>query len=355
MDWAPGRAGRLLLAACLSAPASAQDDCVKQCSFNNRLQKCVTNRGFVAELLAAYGTNASRRLSQTLQDCESTELSACSGVCALDESDERLCTVSRTWAVQELLVNRSQEGLDLGPDRCGLLGEFLERSRACGQRDSSACEDNADLPLAQHCSWNAAANGCEVSRKAMVSSIRTGYHNVFARAQLTREGCSTRSSNEALCLEAPECRWTGSSCAVRTELSLVHLAGEDCPLRMLLQRQSQCDDAGTDREACESKRRIDGLPMCVFAASAPGVPNTGSRCEAHPSALEYDLMLLFGDARNRRVRELLKKAQSDCDTTSAGSCENTCAPALAGSSALAPSMVTTLLLSLFAVDLFSRA
>merc|ERR1712232_57653 len=164
-----------------------------------------------------------------------------------------------------------------------------------------------------------------------------GYRDELARVRLRRDACATQQTQESC---TGDCHWQplvvsdGSSmnrrlatatanaavlghCTLRTEDALLALVGEDCPLRTLFKRHSGCSEAA-DQKSCEAQERPDGLRRCAWrpAVQEPGTEegsatSASGQCEAHPAALEFDMLLLLG-AEKPSLLESLRESQLRC-------------------------------------------
>ncbi|CAE8659256.1 unnamed protein product [Polarella glacialis] len=217
---------------------------------------------------------------------------------------------SRQWVAGKLAAPMWQGGAGLG-ERCGLLGQLLSGEVVCSPRSQSDCEalntvNASDL----ECGWDVARGTCGVPPSIAMQLLRRDYRDELGRVTLRRQRCSAlRSQGDC----TGSCQWDSAAasgaCTLRQSEALLTVLDEDCPLRGILGQHSSCTEV-TSNTTCGSKLRKDGLPECEWL---------GTACEASPSALEFDLLLIIGLAEPS-VEKLTRTAHSMCSRLPISQC-----------------------------------
>jgi len=279
------------------AAAAEEETCMPLCEFDaDRTGSCQVSRRYAAGLMESFEAPPWNWIAAKLIECEELDAAGCANVpsCELDQWGR--CSAARSWAIPMLAASSEEGGAGLGPDRCGALGHMLNASAEClVLADQATCE-------AASCVWDVSAASCGSSRESTLLVLRRDYKEQLARVGLRRMRCAAFGS-PAACVG--DCEWSPAEgrCLLRAIDALLSVVGSDCPLNMLLRRHAECGDVSTsDQTLCELGERSDGLPECAWR---------DGRCEAHPTALEFDLALYFG-VQHPQVIPAIRTAQYRC-------------------------------------------
>lgn len=311
--------------------------CDPLCSFDRQTQQCVVGRPYASQILRAYQGGVLGSIATQLTECTAIGSGArASAVCSSNancELDERgMCSARRTWAAAKLAAMPADGGIGLGDARCGFFGELLVHSSHClAHRNRTACEANGAAPANVECAWDSTRGSCDVSRKGLLIVLRQRYRDELALASLRQARCASQPNHTC----TGDCQWHPSSvaapgrmlstrraeeagrCLLRPMTTLLAMVGEDCPLRFLFTRSTECGEA-QDSLTCQSILRSDGLPQCTWRSDT-------WTCQAHPVVLEHDLLMLLG-ADSPQLLDTFSSSQRKCGALSSISCEYLCTP-----------------------------
>lgn len=295
---------------------------------------CLPSREYAAELVAKYQQGVWGEVASHLSYCEGLGHVNCTTGehCEVDEGYGH-CTASRAWATTKMSAPSSEGGLDFGSNRCGLLGQLLVGSTNCMPLNQSDCENGTASTIGEQCAWDEIRGRCDVPRNAIMRHLRQHYRSELTRVSLRRERCAAQRSSSAC---SGECEWQGDTilpqrrleeavlsgrklddmpvaghCMLRTVDAILSVVGEDCPLRTIIHRHSDCRTS-TSAEACQLRGRDSGMPECVWFNATMG-------CKAYPMALEFEIMELVGINNadiHSRLRAVLDVCASEADETS---------------------------------------
>lgn len=315
--------GAVLAPLCLLEVAEAnisvvgEATCVPLCDFDtSREVGCHISRQYTFELIKAFDSGPWLPILSHHLKCQAMSNDICEQNlnCEVDRSNR--CAASRSWVISRLALSSFDGGPGLG-DTCGLFGLLLREGTACLQETDRVRCASVSTPLAAagHCAWDITRQVCDVSHKVVVPALRLDYHDELLLVHFRRERCAAVSV-PSMC--DGDCRWRNdTNCSLQPSDALLAVTGEDCPLRLLLRSNAAC--AAETEDTCGSRKRADGLQECHWLQG---------RCEAHPVALDFDLLMFVGLGQPLILEPALA-AQGLCsDIKLASSCTSLCASAI---------------------------
>lgn len=206
-------------------------------------------------------------------------------------------------------------------DRCGIFGRLLVDGASCLPNSNKAtCLDAVGARSRVNCSWDELRGVCDASREDLLFVLRRDYRDELARVSLRRERCSAREGTLASC--SGDCQLVNGTCTLRTLDALLAVTGEDCPISTLMRQNANCWSLAGEA-SCTARARSDGLKDCDWRRD---------QCEAHPIALEFDLLLVLGLGQPE-ISTPMRAAQARCLQATSENCNSLCAPAVVAESA----------------------
>lgn len=311
--------------------------CLPLCNFDAaRTEECHVSREYAAALIRAYDTGPWGTIVSQHAQCEA-DLANCKVMADCEIDGGGRCAARRSWVVGKLVQPESEGGAGLNSDRCGIFGQMLGDGASClPTRDSTSCANAVGASSGAPCVWDKLRGVCDASRQGLLLVLRRDYRDELARVSLRRDRCLARARPAC----SGDCHLVNGTCTLRTLDALLAVVGEDCPLSTLLRQNANCWDA-EDLVSCEAKVRPDGIPECDWR---------NNQCEAHPIALEFDLLLTVGLGQPG-ILTPMREAQARCvRNMGPTSCGVLCAPAVGPPSAAAwqrPSCTALLLSAIF--------
>jgi len=301
-------------------------DCQRLCDFDTaRTNQCHVGRLYTQRLVSAFDAGAWGSIfAQSL---------ACSDDCAAPECEQELdgksCTASRSWVARRLAMPEDLGGGGLS-DRCGLLGQMLSAGAVClNETDDLACDS---MP---GCLWDESRGVCDASHEKLLSTASTTQRQELLRVAVRRQQCGSIPS-ESDC--HGDCMWQGDQCRLNPFDALLTVVGEGCPLHVVLQQNMGC--------------RTENQTLCTHSNDRCVWRDGffGGQCEAHPLALERDLLGILGLDYPSLVQQW-SAAQVSCSSLSSEDCSSMCAPEISiprSASCPAASSVTVALAAILA-------
>lgn len=287
----------------------ADDACIPLCYYDaERTAECHVSRQYAGALITAYAQGPWGSIVTTHVGCEAN-LTACpyNPDCEIDGAGR--CAAKRSWVVEKLAAGESQDGAALNSDRCGIFGRMLARGAECLLRkDQAECETADTVP----CAWDDLRGVCDASRQELLFILRRDYRDELARVSLRRERCLALGRRAC----TGDCFLVNGTCTLRKLDAILAVMGEDCPLTTLLRQNAGCWSL-RDQPSCTSRTRPDGMRVCDWRRE---------QCEAHPMALEFDLLLVLGLGQPA-ILSHMQAAQSKCsEFVTSQDCGEPCAP-----------------------------
>lgn len=306
--------------ACIGCVALAviklvSSQCVPLCKFDSdRTEECHVSREYAAEVIKFYDDGIWGKLVAQHAECEARTMD-CGGMWTCEIDGTGTCAARRSWVVENLAKAEAEGGAGLNSDRCGIFGRLLVDGASClPNADKTSCSNAVGASSGIPCAWDTLRGVCEASRKDILFILRRDYRDELARVSLRRERCRVRESTIASC--AGDCQLVNGTCTLRTVDALLAVAGEDCPVSTLLRQNAGCWNL-EDEESCTARKRSDSLKECDWRRG---------QCEAHPVALEFDLLLMLGLGQSE-ILEPIEAAQTKCSQFwYAEACDAECAP-----------------------------
>jgi len=315
---------------------ASSDECQPLCKFDaDRTQECHVSREYAAALIKYYDRGPWGQLVSQQAACEAV-LTSCKGTPYCEIDGTGTCSAKRSWVVERLAAPEADGGAGLNSDRCGIFGRLLVDGASClPHLDKSTCRSSV-APSGANCVWDELRGICNAARDDVLFVLRRDYRDELARVSLRRERCL--AANESLASCTGDCQIINGTCTLRTLDALLAVSGEDCPFSTVLRQNAGC--WSMDNEAtCTAKMRADGIHECDWRRS---------QCEAHPVALEFDLLLVLGLGKSE-ILEPMRVAQRRCTAfgSASAACDASCAPPVGPRSAASLSRPRLAMILLF--------
>mmetsp|Transcript_74431 Transcript_74431/g.241684 ORF Transcript_74431/g.241684 Transcript_74431/m.241684 type:complete len:351 (-) Transcript_74431:35-1087(-) len=308
-------AGALLTA---SVVDSEEVPCTPLCGFDAaRTGRCHISKAYATALVEFFDDGPWSAIMKHHMSCESNINGPCDQVAHCEVDGAGMCAASRSWVVAQLARPGTEGGANL-TDRCGLFGRLLADGAVCLQETNSTLCSNVSTPKwggPGACAWDDIRQVCDVSSRVVMPTLRQYYSEDLVLANFLRQNCS-RASTSDLC--SADCHWDGNSCSLRPVDFLLAVSGDDCPLSLVFQQNAGCHTENTSN-TCSTRKRADGLQECLWRQN---------QCEAHPVALEFDLLMFVG-LGDPLILEPARAAEAQCsELPDIHSCLQPCAPAI---------------------------
>lgn len=292
------------------------------CKFDlNRTDECHVSKEYAAALIAHYDTGPWGQVVAQNAKCEVVAQHSCLDLEKCEIDGTGLCVAQRSWIVQKLVLAESDGGMGMNSDRCGIFGRLLVDGASClPQLNQISCLAATGGSSGIPCAWDELRGICNAAREGILFVLRRDYRDELARVSLRRDLCTSREGTFASC--TGDCRLVNGTCTLRPLDALLAVTGEDCPLSVLLRQNAGCWRQA-DEVSCLSRTRADGMKECDWRLGL---------CEAHPMALEFDLLLTLGLGQPD-ILTPMRASQTQCaEFSNAVSCVAACAPPIGKSS-----------------------
>lgn len=326
MGCGPSAVRAFWLAMLAATGTVADTGCQKLCQFDEaRTHSCHVSREYVAALVGAFDNGPWAKIMSQQALCEA-HVGNCLSVSDCEFDDAGICAATRSWIARILASPVADGGAGLNADSCGLFGQLLATGAGCLARANKTACTAGPWTTSSRCAWDPLRNVCDASRQDLLLILRRDYPEDLARVNLRRQRCAAQTRQTCI----GDCRLVNGTCVLRALNALLAITGEDCPLSSLFTSHAGCG-VETDQSACTSRTRSDGRTECAWRRG---------QCEAHPMALEFDLIGLLGLSQPA-ILGPMSAAEAQCSAMAREVCNATCAPRVRSSAAVRRTRRTT--------------